>query len=479
MFDWLRFWNRRRNPPKGEEPRPAPPPPPVPDAPPVAPEHEPLLRALDDPSPEARYRAAEELARVGAPVVPALAGRLGHSAAHVRQAAALALGEIGPDAAPALAALVRAAIDRDEGVRRVASEVLARVDPAWPVAAQTRLALPALVEGMRSDLPRVSRAAAALLVRVGRPAVPALVELLADWEAEATRLAAFHILAQLGPSAAEAAPALAAVVASGEPPFRQAAAEALARLGAAAAPAVPDLIRALSDWSPPARQWAARALAAVGPAAGHAVPTLLGLLADYDDGVREAAAEALVSVGEPAVPLLALVLEERDLRRAGDRPAFREAVDRLWRQLDAEGGHGIPDRAWRTPTWAAREGLREQTEFVHEAAARVLGRLGPAAAPAAPALAQALCDQSERVRSAAARALGEIGGEAAPVLVSALASEDHVLREAAATTLGRLGPAARCAVPALTAALRDPRVGVRQAAAQALAQVAPATPPGG
>src|SRR6516162_4177183 len=73
MFDWLRFWDRRRNRPKNEERRPAPPPPPAPDAPPVAPEHEPLLRALDDPSPEARYRAAEELARVGAPVVPALA----------------------------------------------------------------------------------------------------------------------------------------------------------------------------------------------------------------------------------------------------------------------------------------------------------------------------------------------------------------------------------------------------------------------
>src|SRR5439155_8162440 len=165
--------------------------------------------------------------------------------------------EIGPDAAPALTALVRAAIDRDEGVRRMASEVLARVDPAWPIAPATRLALPALIEGVRSNLPRVSRAAAALLVRVGRPAVPALVELVADWEAEAHRMAALHILAQLGPSAGDAAPALADVLAGGETQFRQAAAEALARLGAAAAPAVPHLIRALSDWSPPVRPRAA------------------------------------------------------------------------------------------------------------------------------------------------------------------------------------------------------------------------------
>src|SRR5271157_4633124 len=236
MLRWLRFWDRRRNPPEGEsrpsqaaKPQQAPsPPPPLPDAPfPVSPEHEALLRALEDPSPEARGWAVEALVRVGAPVVPALAERLRHREVYVRQAAVVALGDIGPDSAPALTALVAAAIDRDEGVRRVASAVLPRVDPAWAIAPGTRLALPAVIDGLRSGLPWISRAAAALLVRVGRPAVPALAELLADWEEKAHRQAALDVLGQIGPSAGDAALALADVLAGPETEFRQAAAATL------------------------------------------------------------------------------------------------------------------------------------------------------------------------------------------------------------------------------------------------------------
>lgn len=473
MFRWLRFWDRRRTPrenesgpPRDATPRQAPPPRPhVPaDAPTLSPEHEALLRALEDPSPEVRGGAVEALARAGAPVVPALGERLAHEEAFVRRAAALALGDIGPDAAPALAALVRAAIDRDDGVRRAASQVLARVDPAWAVAPATRLAIPALVEGLRSDLPWVSRAAAALLPRVGRPAVPALVELLADWEKEAHRRGALRILEQLGPSAADAAPALADLLAGPETEFRQAAAEALVRLGTAARPAVPALIRALSDWSPPVRRSAALALGAVGAGAAHGVPGLLGLLADWDDGAREAAVAALGGIGEPAVPLLAQLLQERDLTRAGERTRFREEVDRLWRRLDESGSHPPPDKSWRHLAWAAREGLRERTEVVRQAAAKALGRVGPSAAPAVPALAQALSDESPLVRLAAARALGEVGPgarAALPPLVAVLVNGTGEVRKAAAEALPRIdgdwcgGAEAAAVLPALVARLKE------------------------
>ncbi len=89
-----------------------------------------------------------------------------------------------------------------------------------------------------------------------------------------------------------------------------------------------------------------------------------------------------------------------------------------------------------------------------------------------PALVARLTASGPRAAEAA-DALALIGGEAAPALVRALESKDGALREAAARALGRIGPAARCAVPALTAVLRDPRDRVRQAAALALAQVAP------
>jgi HEAT repeat protein len=445
MLGWLRFWDRRRRAADADAvPEPAAPP-----ALPVSvlprdlpPEHEALLRALADSSPEVRGRAADALTRDGARAVPALVEAMVHHEAHVRRAAILALGDIGPEAAPALTELVRAAVDCDEGVRRAASQVLARVDPSWAVAPATRRALPAVIDGLRSELPWVSRAAEALLLRVGRPAVPALLEVLADWEAEGHRRTALRLLSQLGPSAAEAAPALADVLGSSDPEFRLAAAEALARLGAGAAPALPALIRSLSDWSPPVRRSAAKALAAAGPGAGYAIPWLLGLLADWDDPAREAAAAALVAIGAAAVPLLAVVLEERDLGRTAERPRYREEVDRLWRRLEDEGCWSAPDTSWHDPVWAAREGLRERTEAVHLAAATALGRIGPAAAPAVPALSAALSDESYVVRLAVVRAVGEIGPPARdllPQLSILAASGTDAMRKVAAEALARIG----------------------------------------
>src|SRR5207248_1248033 len=94
---------------------------------------------------------------------------------------------------------------------------------------------------------------------------------------------------------------------------------------------------------------------------------------------------------------------------------------------------------------------------------------GTAAEGALPALVARLKEYGPRADEAA-EALATIGAAAAPVLIGALASEDRAVREVAAKTLGRIGPAARCAVPALTAALNDPHGWVREAAAQALAK---------
>jgi len=472
MWHWLKFWHRRRK-PRDAQPCPSPatkpveavPPPPLSDiSSDLSPEHAALLQALEDPSPTVRGPAIEDLIRVGAPVVPALAARLGHGEACVRQAAVLALGDIGLDAAQALTALVRAAVDRDDGVRRTASTALARVDPAWAIAPGTRLALPAVIEALRSNLPRVSRAAHTLLLRIGRPAVPALLDLLAEWEEQAHRLTAMGLLGQMGSSAGEAAPALAELLGSGDPQLRQAAAETLARLEAAAAPAVPALIRVLADWSPPVRQAAAEALSAVGPAAAHAVPSLLGMLADWDDKARAAAVAALGGIGAPAVPLLVLVFQERELFRLRDRPSFREEVDRLWRQLDTVRGNAVPDRAWRQLTWAARAGLRERTEVVHVAAATALGRAGPAAVAAVPILVPALADERPAVRLAVARALGAIGPSARtalPPLAAVVVNGTEPLRTAAAEALSKIdadwdgGSEAATVVPALVARLTE------------------------
>ena len=82
---------------------------------------------------------------------------------------------------------------------------------------------------------------------------------------------------------------------------------------------------------------------------------------------------------------------------------------------------GSPDRRWR--------------------AARTLGRIGPPAGAAVPALEAALGDVESAVRMHAARALGRIGSEARPAaaaLQRATGDPDESVRNEARQALDRL-----------------------------------------
>jgi hypothetical protein len=84
----------------------------------------------------------------------------------------------------------------------------------------------------------------------------------------------------------------------------------------------------------------------------------------------------------------------------------------------------------------------------------------------------AASDAAERRR--AATALGKLGAAASPAvpaLAEALSDEDAMVRRAAAQALGEIGPEASIAAPALTGALQDPDAGVREDAALALVAI--------
>jgi HEAT repeat protein len=103
-----------------------------------------------------------------------------------------------------------------------------------------------------------------------------------------------------------------------------------------------------------------------------------------------------------------------------------------------------------------------------------LSKLGPAAAPAVPALIDALKSPQTLVRQNAALALGEVGPgakAAVPALAEALRDREWVVRRQAAVALGRLGPDARPAVPALERLTRDANSLVSKAAREALQKV--------
>ncbi|MBI4601566.1 MAG: HEAT repeat domain-containing protein [Planctomycetes bacterium] len=114
---------------------------------------------------------------------------------------------------------------------------------------------------------------------------------------------------------------------------------------------------------------------------------------------------------------------------------------------------------------------REANARMH--AIGVLSRFG---APAVPALLDLLQDKDYDFRWYAAKALGRIGpaaSAAVPALMEALMS-DNTVGFCSARALGQIGPKAQAAVPALIRALEDPADIVRMKAAHALWMIGPA-----
>ena len=111
-------------------------------------------------------------------------------------------------------------------------------------------------------------------------------------------------------------------------------------------------------------------------------------------------------------------------------------------------------------------------------AAEELGRLGPDAAVAVPALARALLtDSAASIRKRSAGSLARVASKqndgpttaaAAAALVGALMDKDPAVREAAAKGLGQIRPDPKAVVPALLEATREENVWVRGAAVAAL-----------
>src|SRR5262245_38458669 len=118
--------------------------------------------------------------------------------------------------------------------------------------------------------------------------------------------------------------------------------------------------------------------------------------------------------------------------------------------------------------------LRGGDPAAQAAGAYGLSRLGAEAAPAVPALAEALKSPDALVRQNAALALGAVGPEAnpaVPALTTALADFEWAVRRQAALSLGQIGPGAKSALPALRKLSGDPNSQVRKAAKEATAKI--------
>ncbi len=255
-------------------------------------------------------------------------------------------------------------------------------------------------------------------------------------------------------------------------------------------PLLPDLFARLERAQPPFRH-DLRLCLECGKADFSCVPMLRERLRSPSPDVRYCAARMLDGMGPQAVAATPELLAVLDEPFTEERPRRTPPDDQ-------------PDPAryamWAlsnfppTPQFidALTKNLRSDVLDRRFNAANHLGKLGPAARTAVPALIamlQAQLSSSQRDVWAVEDALGRIapGTEFADpsiaVLVEALRSKNADTRRQAAEALGRFGPEAKGAIPTLQTLTKDPAVGSRfngdvgQAARRALLAIEPPSVP--
>src|SRR5262249_6572231 len=134
---------------------------------------EPLIKGYKAGDPDVRLYAVWSLSFIGPAAkeaTPIVVKALADKSAQVRRKAAYALGRIDPDPEKVVAALVAALEDSDEDVRQAAAGPLPRMGKA---------AVPALIQAMKGDKAALRNTAIKTLGEIGAEADKAIPELRA------------------------------------------------------------------------------------------------------------------------------------------------------------------------------------------------------------------------------------------------------------------------------------------------------------
>jgi HEAT repeat protein len=423
------------------------------------------------------------LARIGAPAVPALMMMMDDPDEFLRPCAANILARMGPEAKVAVPALTR--LLQREATTQVSIVLRSHaVIALGSIGPEAKSAIPSL-EGLlftqgivpfdqpdQTLDPEVIHA----LDRLGSPPLAKMLDALLKGDPGVA-----YELGLLGPRAKSLAPSLRSALSDERLQIRIDAASALIQIDPTARESMPVLIDALENHSDEAF-WVPEALRRAGPAAKDAIPALAKLV---EAGQALAALLWIDPEGRACVPALisALKSDEADfVAKAANGlglvgPRAKEAVPALI---------GVLSRKFGEPS----NGIDPQVSAVW-----ALGRIGTEPKDTLPALIAALkhrrpaargIDDKEEpepddssVAQAAAEVLGSLGPEAkaaVPALIDALLTHEREyvnqsVREVAARALGRIGPDARAAVPALQDLAKKERDSLGTSAKVALIQL--------
>jgi HEAT repeat protein len=300
-------------------------------------------------------------------------------------------------------------------------------------------------------------------------------------------------LAEIGPPAKNAAPALLKI--AGDEERGLVGSFIVIALGNMGSGIVDDLRNALADNTVPRRRVAAEALGLIGPKANAATPALAGCLKDGDEQVRLQVAKSLGKIGpdaKEAMPMLRSALKDAAIS------VRLETALALWRIDPAE---------LQLPV--VLDTLNDPSAQVRGDACRILGTIGPAANGARAALDKTLADKESSVRQQGAEALGRLGSGAAAsalavqklfaddealvritaalaywritseankaleVLAKGLKDDDRLVKKMTIQNIGDMGAAAQPLVPTLTDIAHEDDGNLREAARNALKKIDP------
>ena len=199
----------------------------------------------------------------------------------------------------------------------------------------------------------------------------------------------------------------------------------------------------LNDKEPATRMDAASALGKLGTLSSDAITALGTTLKDRDHRVVQAALASLATQGKAArdaVPVISNLLQHPEV-------ATRVAAIEALGKMQPEPDQAIPllSKALKDDDWSVRK-----------ASALALGPFGAKAKSAVPALFELLHNEVDRDAARdALRQIDTVGPEAIPVLIKSLESEESRVRFYAVFFLGKLGPEAKEALPALQKLKRE------------------------
>jgi HEAT repeat protein len=388
------------------------------------------------------------------PSVDKLTEQLASKDLPARREAAFQLLHLGAKAKPALPALLKALDDDDKQIWSYAIGAIAAIGP------DAQEAIPVLIDrldgrkgrgrGRERDLRQGVMRTAYALSRIGAPAVPPLIEALGQNDTT-LKIGAARALGGLGSAAKEAIPALIKNLGDNQDPVRDETAQTLALIGADAGPA---LVAALQDSEARRRAGAANALAQMDPPFKSAAKDVeQAATKESDPAARTALFGALAKTGVAPDRCVALILPAV----IDENEALRHAALNALLSNTAVRNAALPKLSTL---------LKDNSPVTRERAARAIGRIGPGAIDALPALLEAA--RAADGASAYADALAQIGPKALPALLDILQKSKPEQSKWVLRTLHSFGPPA---VPVLGEALKSNNPEVRVAAANAVGEM--------